>query len=296
MPKINNYSEKLADRLVDIIRRLNMGESFTCQELAQQYKVSEKTIQRDIARLSSLGIQDIGRPKKYFLEKGQTGKFDEESFQHFSQAISTDKLLPNIKKNYLDKQMRNENLGFTVKHRYQDLKDIKEQFNKLQDCINDKAQVIFYYIHKKKTYQVEPYKLVNHNDIWYLAAKHENKIKNFLLSKIDKIQKTFIQFEVEQNLLKRIEQEESVWHKENKVEIIIKIKAEVSQYFTRRSLLPEQKTVKQLDNGELIISTMISHKLELFPIIRYWIPNLTIISPEDWQQELEMGLREYLGK
>jgi hypothetical protein len=32
------------------------------------------------------------------------------------------------------------------------------------------------------------------------------------------------------------------------------------------------------------------------PIVRYWIPHVKIISPESWQDELETGLRTYLGK
>ena len=40
--------ELLAQRIVDIITQLNMGETLDIDELAAQFNVSKRTIQRDI--------------------------------------------------------------------------------------------------------------------------------------------------------------------------------------------------------------------------------------------------------
>lgn len=57
----------------------------------------------------------------------------------------------------------------------------------------------------------------------------------------------------------------------------------------------------QLENegcqdGGLIISAKIAHTNQILPIVRYWIPHIRIISPEELQVEIDRGLNEYLER
>ena len=45
--------QKLAFRLSDILTRLNEGRRLSVSELAEEFKVSERTIQRDLNELKS---------------------------------------------------------------------------------------------------------------------------------------------------------------------------------------------------------------------------------------------------
>ena len=60
-----NKSETLANRLIDILTRLNSGEQLTINMLAESYDAHPKTIRRDLVRLEScdLPIQKDGDRK-----------------------------------------------------------------------------------------------------------------------------------------------------------------------------------------------------------------------------------------
>ena len=50
------------------------------------------------------------------------------------------------------------------------------------------------------------------------------------------------------------------------------------------------------EDGGLIISAKVAHSNQIIPIVRYWIPHIKVISPEDLQVEIDKGLKEYLGR
>ena len=52
---------------------------------------------------------------------------------------------------------------------------------------------------------------------------------------------------------------------------------------------------KTLEDGGLIVSTKVATRIQILPIVRYWIPHVRVISPEHLQAELEEGVRGYLG-
>ena len=90
-------------------------------------------------------------------------------------------------------------------------------------------------------------------------------------------------------------EEDGIWLAQEKQEIVIKVDATVASYFKRRRLIANQVIEKKLADGGLIISTKVGHPNQVLPIVRYWIPNLRIISPEGLQAELEKGLANYIG-
>ena len=65
--------DTLSIRLADILLKLNNGQKLSPSELAQEYKVSLRTIQRDLSeRLGVLPIQQNNG--LYFLEPFYLGK------------------------------------------------------------------------------------------------------------------------------------------------------------------------------------------------------------------------------
>ena len=48
-----NKNETLANRLIDILTRLNSGEKLSINRLAEQHDAHPKTIRRDLVRLES---------------------------------------------------------------------------------------------------------------------------------------------------------------------------------------------------------------------------------------------------
>ena len=49
-----------------------------------------------------------------------------------------------------------------------------------------------------------------------------------------------------------------------------------------------------LADGGLIISGKVAHPDQILPIVRYWLPYLHIVTPDDWQAKLEHKLQAYI--
>lgn len=75
---------------------------------------------------------------------------------------------------------------------------------------------------------------------------------------------------------------------------MLKIDARVAHYFQRRKLIASQQIVKELEDGGLLVSGKFAHPNQIIPIVRYWVPHVRIVSPEDWQIDLEQELRACL--
>jgi hypothetical protein len=51
--------------------------------------------------------------------------------------------------------------------------------------------------------------------------------------------------------------------------------------------------IKELEDGSLIVSSHISHDLQILPIVRYWIPHVRILSPEGLRETLQLSLKDF---
>ena len=78
--------------------------------------------------------------------------------------------------------------------------------------------------------------------------------------------------------------------------MVLKIATEIAGYFKRRKLIANQVIEKELEDGDLILSTRIGHANQVLPIVRYWIPHIRIISPKSLQDELEREVHTYLAR
>jgi hypothetical protein len=52
-----------------------------------------------------------------------------------------------------------------------------------------------------------------------------------------------------------------------------------------------RSVLKELSDGGLIVSAKVGHINQVIPIVRYWIPQIRIISPDRLQAEMENELR-----
>lgn len=77
--------------------------------------------------------------------------------------------------------------------------------------------------------------------------------------------------------------------------VLLQVAAAVAEYFKRRQLIPHQVIERELDGGDMLVSTSVAHADEVLPIVRYWLPHIQVLEPLAFQQQLEAGLREYLA-
>ena len=300
MAKNSERSEKLADRLATMLVMLDNGESLNLKELAIKFEVSERTLARDISRLKSakldLGlVSDLEGEQKY---RTTNKVFKLKDIQKFAKISGAYGVYPELKPSFLKKLLADDQQGvYEAKgYAYEDASKLEKLLAMLSEAIEKNQQIGFLYNAEPRV--VEPYRLIHHHGSWYLAAVRKGKLLTYRVSRIARSyqQHELSTFEPNPDILKQLEDENSIWFGQEKSEVILKVHADVVLHFMQRQLLPEQELVKTLEDGGILVSSKISHAMQLLPLIRYWIPHVEIVSPKSLQDELDSGLKGYLER
>ena len=296
----DSHHETLVYRLSQILVKLNQGVKLDPKALADEFKVNLRTIQRDLnERFAYLPLEKVDG--HYRLDPTFLGKLSTKDIERFASLAGVRGLFPSLSNDFLrdifDDRMQR---ALLVKgHNYEDLRGKEKLFGALEKAIYDRKQVSFDYAKdgSLKTYAgIAPYKLINHKGIWYLTALDADKLKSFSFSKIQHMKVLDTCFEWDASLDSKISNDDGIWHSDTQREVVLKASPEVAGYFKRRKLIGNQVIEKELSDGSLIISAKVSHDNQILPIVRYWIPNLTIISPDSLQAEMDKGIKAYLER
>ena len=291
--------DTLVYRLAQILVKLNQGEKLDPLALADEFGVNQRTIQRDLnVRFAYLPLQKTGG--RYHLDPAFLGKLNTRDIERFAGLAGVRGLFPSFSDEFLrdifDSRMQS---ALLVKgHNYENLAGREEDFRQLEQAIVARRRVAFDYrkVDGLKPYTgVEPYKLVNHKGIWYLAARDGEKLKAFAFGKITALRLLDATFAHDPEIERQLREEDGIWLGEKK-EIVFKVASEIASYFKRRKLIANQVVEKELEDGGLIVSARVGHVNEVLPIVRYWIPHIRIISPEGLQEELERALLAYVER
>ncbi len=293
--KTANPHEKVSVRLAEILIKLNRGEKLDPHQLAEEFGVTVRTIQRDL--LERLAYLPFSKDHHYFvLEPYYLGKLSTADIQRFASLAGIKALFPALSDHFLREIFDNRvSQAYLVKgHHYEDLGDKTSEFKQLEQAIVQHRLIHFLY--KAKSYTgIAPYKLINHKGIWYLAAQDGIQLKTFCFSQLKSIQTNEKTFTPEAGINAQIEQADGIWFGADNPEVVLKIDPAVAAYFKRRTVLPHQHIDKELEDGSLIVSTRISHDNQILPMIKYWVPNISIIAPKELRDSLLQSLREYLA-
>ncbi|MGD9554488.1 MAG: helix-turn-helix transcriptional regulator [Arcobacteraceae bacterium] len=285
--------DKLAIRLVLILTKFNSGEKFTAIELAEEFNVSTRTIQKDLnERLSFLPIEKYG---KYYSMAGYVlGKLSYEDIKNFATLCGIKSLYPELTNEFITDILNAKlNSAYLIKNQgFENISYKKDEFELLAGAILRNSPVRFDY--NKKPRVVNPYKLINNSGIWYLLADENDKLKTFTFSKIKNFKwedDTKI-FTPKQEFLKELEKNKSNWFTDE-IEVILQIDNEAKEYFERKDVFPNQKILEQ-NNEYFTVSTQISYDDEILKVVKYWIPYIKIISPKYLQDKLNQQLVNFI--
>jgi predicted DNA-binding transcriptional regulator YafY len=284
--------DTLAFRLASILLKLNQDESFSPQELADEFGVHERTIYRDLNRLA--GIAERTPDGRYQLVHEYRGKLRPKDLEAFAKLVDVDQLFPNTSARFLLALLDTlSQSSFLVRgHHYEKLKPNDPQFQQLDKAIRDRRRCILTYADKRRT--LEPYRLVNSKGIWYLVATDDGRLKSFSLSRISQFQVSDDTFQSRTDIHRQIEGDDDVWFSEDKTEVLLSVAPQAAYYFQRRKLLPQQSIDKELESGGLIVSSRISDENQILPLVRYWIPHVRILEPGWLKESLEKSIQDYL--
>lgn len=284
--------DKIATRLAYILTKLNNGDKFTIEELALEFGTSTKTIYRDLEeRFIYIPIKKEG--KYYSLEEYALGKLNLEDIKNFATISGIKSLYPTLTNQFLSEILDNKiSKAFLVKNSgFQKIEDKKDDFEKLSRAVINQQIVEFTYKDREKL--VEPYKLINLNGVWYLCANDIEKLKTFAFSKIENLKIKEKTFKQNLKLLEEIEKDDMNWLSNQSKEVKLKINNSAKEYFLRKKVLSNMKIIEENDDY-FVISTKTAFDDEIINLVKYWIPYIQIISPNDLVEKLNNILNNYI--
>jgi predicted DNA-binding transcriptional regulator YafY len=289
-----------------ILERLNNGMALSITELAREWDVSTKTLQRDFDKLNTMLPGQIERAddgKRYRKSKNYTAYNDGEIIIEMLDSLvrsiggatytKAHKLLSELK-SHIDKP-------FYARIDVEDISDKFEIVATLEKAMAEKRAITIDY-HRwydddgNKSYKdVHPLKIVVYNGFWYLLAEHDGYFKKFYLKEIHTCDFEDHTFTPDKKIIDQMENSVNVWFEPNNepFEVTLWLDTDVVVYFERKPIAKNQKLYKKSDGtAELIVK--ITHKEEIFPIVKFWLPTVRIIEPEHLQESFETMLKDYL--
>jgi len=296
--------DKTVTRLILILSMLDEKERPTQQELAEEFGVSLRTIQRDVGqRLGYFPIEKT-RDGRLFFTDGfslkRTSFKDIEmvllslslsmvmdvspQFSKTAHSLLGKLLIPSFSSPFLIKQDPYEKI---------DIDSLK--INELEFAIENKR--ITNIKIAKQEFNVEPYKIVSFDEIWYLFAKdiYDDKIKTFFISDILYLEYKAKVFKAHKNIDKILQNANTAWFEDGiSYEVKVHVMKEIAHYFKKKKHFASQKLIRENHDGSLILSFTISHDEEIDNIIKSWLPHISVISPKRLRKKMINELEEYI--
>ncbi|WP_265452010.1 helix-turn-helix transcriptional regulator [Aeromonas salmonicida] len=288
--------DTLAQRLGVILTKLNHGQRLVISELAHEFNVSPRTIQRDLnVRLAYLPLEREGQT--YWLDPSYFGRASTPAILRLCEQVGAKALFPDDHDSLI-KQWLNPNGSpvFVLSGFQLDEDDSHHQWLKpLAKAISQQLKARLTWVGEQTEQEVEPYRLVNKRGRWYLAGVSTEAPFIEPLSRISLIRLTEAAAtiaEPQQQILQRlIEQEAIPSH-----EVVIKAASPIAHEFKLRNILPEQALIRELEDGSILLASRVFDGAQLLPVIKTYLPHLEVISPAGIQALVKRDLKTLLSR
>ena len=287
-------AKKLAQRLAHILALLHQGGSLDKHQLAQQFGVDVRTIERDLSeRLHDSAERSPAGQWQLTLHRRST--IPAYYLHSYAELAGTGRLFPDSSLPYLLEQLETPTAQRTMQVQptpSEDLRSRGPHFTLLQSAIEQHHECHFTY--KDKPRIAQPYRLIHKNGIWYLAAEEGERLKNFSIALIEALQvDETSHFTPNPAHHDYINSKDDIWFTTQTTEVLLRVAPEVAHYFTRRALLPQQQQHADTD-GSLLVTTHINHPQQLLPVVRHWLPHVRIVQPVELHQAVVESLWQAL--
>ncbi len=305
--KNKNYDKKIF-RLVSILNKLNGGGKVRSSELAEEFNVSIRSVQRDLDLLNLTGFP-LDTPEKglySFMPGFSLRKLmltnEEASLLTFFHEIA-DSLGKNFSESFrslVSKVLaKEEDSPFYVK-----LPEIQAHMKnfpflkELERAIDSSQKVLIKYETDKglETHKMCPLKLINFEGFWYLLAMPDGQrvFWKFRSEKIKGLELLNENFDPPRNVKSVLDRSVNIWFTEHPGEkILLEIDKDAAHYFKKKIYFPDQRVVKQKKDGSLVLETRANFN-EVLRTIIHWIPDIRVIQPRDLDTKIRQLLNAYL--
>ncbi|GAA6173837.1 hypothetical protein NBRC116592_35070 [Colwellia sp. KU-HH00111] len=277
--------DTLAKRLGLILTRLNTGERLTLADLSMEFNVTQRTLQRDFnERLNYLPIERDG--STYFIDVKYLGRQGKQDVKPILEILGLSSIFPSFDALSFTRLNDNQVAPFLFRElKIEDVSSYEETFKLLTSAIQNNQIIRFCY--KQKTYRdVSPYRLVNDRGWWYLAAIHNDTLKSYKVAQVSKVDVASQHFKRRKEVDDHVIDGSMIWLTDSPIEVVLRIDTSIASHFRNTNILPEQKLLKILDDDSLLVTSTITNQKQIIPILKYWLPDIEILSPVELKQSL----------
>jgi len=310
-------------RVLELLKRFNDNKKVCISALQNEYLwegKSEKTIRRDLDVIKEVF------PESFELILGEKGCYKavtKKSFENFltpqniSLLVQTFNLtqqsdsfksfdIDRSDKAIIEKKIKEFQKIYEFKNRpFENSIKNRELFKQIEESIYQlKKSKIEYKTQKGiENTSIKPYKIIFINENFYLASENIDKDYIFSLYRISNIQKieptseTFHKNPDIVNFISDIQTPFATYqpnYKKSLIKAVLEVDASKARFFKSKKFLKSQE-IKELENGNLLVTYTITQDLELEELIKKWLPHLKVIEPKSLKKKIEDELREYLS-
>jgi len=284
--------EEQTYRQFRIIERLYSTEVIYTKYIAEEYNISHRTIQRDMKTISSV-FPLIKSRGKYSLNMEALTKYSKEFhfilLNAFAQNIDIDTLC--IEKS----NIAPSKVAFAIEYN----KLPKLLGEKMIDALTKECCCTFIYEKQESKSQrkVDPIKLYTENSRWYLIARDykDDKVKTFNLTKIKQLKILDTHTTLTEEMQDEADNIKSIWSSGSLKgqKVVLYVKPQIAHYIQDIQLHKTQKIEDRHHDGGIEVHCMVTHKLEILPAIKSWLPYIHVIEPKWLGDELMRDLEYY---
>ena len=302
---------KLEKRLRGHLERMRRHPGITTRELmeAAEEKITMRTVQNDLnylrahwqgGRIESRG----GRHWVHFDKEIENLALDKEKKVYLKLALEATEKIRHLSD---PAEEIAEDLGldrlespyFIHAEEYEEIEENNETIRELEEAIRGDHPIFFRY--DEEEFYVDPLRLVNFDGIWYLYGKDREEVdgnpwKTWLLSgihetEIEYAQRHEIPDEAVEEDLEEAPSPHFVPDREEKVRL--RVAPEAAKYFRLKEFLPRQRTLREEQDGSILIECVVSRYEDLQREVKSWLPHLEILEPEEYRRRLNEEIGEY---
>ena len=285
--------EEKRKRILQLIKRLYALETIRPSKDASLYGVDPKTITRNLQEIATV-IPLINKRGVWSLDlealKINRDSLDITLLRSFASSVHLDLScfdLYSVSKDLVNFAIEYKNLPKALGEA------IVDAMQKQRSC-----SFIYSKPKSKSSRSVDPIRLFTQQGEWYLIARDhkDSKLKTFNLAKIEHFKIQDEEFHLPSKLKQEAASFKNVWSSSGakKISVILYINAFAAKYIKESKLHHSQKIVDEHYNGDIEVECTITHKLELLPAIKSWLPNIQILEPKWLRDELINDCKQFL--
>ena len=314
MPQKDFAGDKKYYRVLKILNLLNENGKVRIADLAAEFDVPERSIQRDIERVNmTFGLEQSGKGE-YSFAAGVSLKEMRLSGEQLSALIFMNEMFKGMggafSKSFeaLFQRMAKSSpwespYSIIMPRPSKDL-DITKLIPDAETAILEHRKIRVDYptkgVHASRI--LAPLKLLVDNGFYYILAMGAKKGEyvKYRLDKMKNIELTPDIFTPPANIAKAINDATSVWGampaRDRKIIMRLKIAPSAADFFRKKEFFPLQKIVKENPDGSILLESRLAQLMEAIPTILNWIPDIEVLEPEKLRTEIRSRVEQYLRK